>query len=54
MILLNETYYKNIPSRNILNDVSNSERNNKLTNLSNDSLENMIINSNLANSSIIK
>lgn len=53
--MIQESYYRNLPSRNILND--NTEKNissDNYSDLTDISLESMIINSNLSDSSTIK
>lgn len=53
--MLDKSYYKNMTPRNILNDeLPKNTTSDNFSDLSDNSLENMIINSNLENSSIIK
>lgn len=53
--MLNKSYYKNMPAKNTLNDYNNNTHTSDyLNSLGDISLENMIINSNLENESIIK
>ena len=51
--MIDKSYYKNMPAKNTLNDYNNNT-NGYLNSLEDIPLENMIINSNLENESIIK
>ena len=54
-ILMYESYYKNLPSRNVLNDTSEKNiTSDNYSDLADISLENIIINSNLSDSTVIK
>ena len=52
--MIDKSYYKNMPAKNTLNDDNNIHTNDYYTSLEDIPLENMIINSNLENESIIK
>ena len=52
--MIDKSYYKNMPAKNTLNDDNNIQTNDYYTSLEDIPLENMIINSNLENESIIK
>ena len=52
--MIDKSYYKNMPAKNTLNDDNNTRTNDYYTSLEDIPLENMIINSNLENESIIK
>ena len=53
--MIDRSYYQNVPARNILNDSDNKNiTNDSFNNLADIPLQNMIINSNLDNETIIK
>ena len=54
IFMIDKSYYKNMPAKNTLNDDNNIHTNDYYTSLEDIPLENMIINSNLENESIIK